>query len=59
MVLEFIFPFERLNLVLFTFEPRQKVIQKTGLTHTKAVEAHKYEKTITVIRMALNYISKW
>lgn len=44
MVLKFIFPFGRLNLALLTPEKRQKVMKKTGLMHTKAVEVFEYRK---------------
>lgn len=44
MVLEFILPFGRLILAALTPEKRQKVMKKTGLMHTRAVEVFKYGK---------------
>lgn len=44
MVLEFIFPFRRLSLVLLTFEKTQEVIEKTSLMHTEAVKVFEYGK---------------
>lgn len=44
MVTEFILLFGRLNLASLTPEKREKVIEKTGLRHTEAVEVFEYGK---------------
>lgn len=44
IVLEFIFPFECLNLASLTPEKRQEVMEKTGLVHTEAVKVFEYGK---------------
>lgn len=44
MVSEFILSFGCLNLATLTPEERKKVLEKTGLTHTKAVEISDYRK---------------
>lgn len=42
MIWEFILPFGRLNLTSLTPKKIQKVMEKTGLTYTKAVDVFKY-----------------
>ena len=44
MVSEFLLPFGRLNLSSLSSEKRQEVLEKTGLTHTEAVEIFEYRK---------------
>lgn len=38
IVSELIFLFECLNLISWTFEKREKIIEKTGLRYTEAAE---------------------
>lgn len=42
MTFEFIFPFSPLNLVSFSPEKREEIVQETGLIKTEAVEIFEY-----------------
>lgn len=44
MASHFLFPFSQLNLFLLS-EKKKKVIEKTGLTVTEAVELFEYRKS--------------
>lgn len=43
-VLEFLLPFEHLNLLSLSLNKRQEIIKKAGFTHKKVVEIFEYGK---------------